>query len=168
MWCVYVHVLHRVRLFVTCWTIACQASLSVKFSRQEYWHSHFLLQRIFLTQGSKLLVSCVSCLSRRILYHCTTWDGLNVCIMYVCVHTHSVVSDWVAQLYLTLCDLMGCSPPGFSCPWDSPGKNTGVGFHALLQEIFLTQGLNLGLLHCRCTPYHLSHQRSPYIQIMYI
>ena len=30
-----------------------------------------------------------------------------------------------------------------------PSKNTGVGFHALLQGIFLTQGLNLGLLHCR-------------------
>ena len=28
------------------------------------------------------------------------------------------------------------------CPWDSPGKNTGVGCHFLLQEIFLTQGLN--------------------------
>ena len=30
-------------------------------------------------------------------------------------------------------------------PWDSPGKNTGVGFHALLQGIFLTQGSNLCL-----------------------
>ena len=28
------------------------------------------------------------------------------------------------------------------CPWDSPGKNTGVGCHALLQRTFLTQGLN--------------------------
>ena len=33
------------------------------------------------------------------------------------------------------------------CPWDSPGKNTGVGCHALLQGIFLTEGLNLCLLH---------------------
>ena len=33
--------------------------------------------------------------------------------------------------------------------WDSPGKNSGVGSHSLLQGIFLTQGLNLGLLHCR-------------------
>ena len=30
--------------------------------------------------------------------------------------------------------------------WDSPGKNTGVGCHALLQGIFPTQGLNLHLL----------------------
>ena len=34
-------------------------------------------------------------------------------------------------------------------PWDSPGKNTGVGCRSLLQGIFLTQGSNLGLLHCR-------------------
>ena len=32
------------------------------------------------------------------------------------------------------------------CQWDSPGKNTGVGCHALLQGVFLTQGSNLGLL----------------------
>ena len=35
------------------------------------------------------------------------------------------------------------------CAWNSPGKNTGVGCHSLLQRIFPTQGLNLGLLHCR-------------------
>ena len=44
---------------------------------------------------------------------------------------------------------------------DSPGKNTGVGCHFLLQGIFLTQESNLGLLHCRQTLYHLSHQGSP-------
>ena len=32
------------------------------------------------------------------------------------------------------------------CPWNTPGKNTGVGCHFLLQGIFLTQGLNLCLL----------------------
>ena len=30
-------------------------------------------------------------------------------------------------------------------PWDSPGENTGVGCHALLKGIFLTQGLNPNL-----------------------
>ena len=48
------------------------------------------------------------------------------------------------------------------CPWDSPDKNTGVGCHSLLQEIFLTQGLNSCLPSCRQTVYHLSHQGSPY------
>ena len=36
----------------------------------------------------------------------------------------------------------GLWPTRFLCPWDSPGKNTGVGYHALLQGIFLTRGLN--------------------------
>ena len=35
------------------------------------------------------------------------------------------------------------------CPWDSPGKNTAVGCHALLQGIFQTRGLNSHLLRCR-------------------
>ena len=43
----------------------------------------------------------------------------------------------------------GLWPTRILCPWDSPGKNTGVGCHSLLQGIFLTQGSNLGLLHCR-------------------
>ena len=43
----------------------------------------------------------------------------------------------------------GLQPARLFCPWDSPGRNTGVGCHALLQGIFLTQGLNPGVLHCR-------------------
>ena len=54
-----------------------------------------------------------------------------------------------------------CSPPGSSVHGDSPGKNTGVGFHSLLQGIFATQGSNLGLPQCRQILYHLSHQGSP-------
>ena len=46
----------------------------------------------------------------------------------------------VAQSCPTLCDPMGCSPPGSSVHRDSPGKNTAVGCHALLQGIFPTQG----------------------------
>ena len=40
------------------------------------------------------------------------------------------------------------------CPWDSPGKNTGMDCHALLQRSFPTQGWNLGVLHCRWILYH--------------
>ena len=43
----------------------------------------------------------------------------------------------------------GLHPARLLWPWDSPGKNTGVGHHALLQGIFPTQGLNPRLLHCR-------------------
>ena len=40
-------------------------------------------------------------------------------------------------------------PTKLLCPWNSPGKNSGVGSHSLLQGIFPTQGSNPGLLHCR-------------------
>ena len=60
-----------------------------------------------------------------------------------------------------LCDILDCSPARLFCPWNSPGKNNGVGSHCLLQGIFPTQGLNLGLLPCRQVLYHLSHQGSP-------
>ena len=66
----------------------------------------------------------------------------------------------VARSCPTLCDPMDCSPPGLLlCPWDSPDKNTGVSCHVVLQQIFPTQGLNPGLLHCRWILYLLS-QRS--------
>ena len=57
----------------------------------------------------------------------------------------------------TLWDPMDCSPPGFSVHRDSPGKNTRVGCHTLLQDIFPTQGSNpcpLSLLHWQagCLP----------------
>ena len=62
----------------------------------------------------------------------------------------------------TLCDPVNSNPPD-SCPWDSLGKNTGVGFHALLQGLFLTQGSNpclLHLLHCRQILYHWATRKA--------
>ena len=50
-------------------------------------------------------------------------------------------------------------------PWDSPGKNTGVGCNVLLQEIFLTQELKLGLLHCKQILYQLSYKGRLYIEV---
>jgi len=54
--------------------------------------------------------------------------------------------------------------PGSSVLGDSPGKNTGVDCHTVLQGIFPTQGSNPGLPHCRQILYHLSHQGSPYTE----
>ena len=55
---------------------------------------------------------------------------------------------------------MDCSLPGFSVHGILQAS-TGVVSHSLLQRIFSTQGLSLGLLHCRHILYCLSHQRSP-------
>ena len=54
---------------------------------------------------------------------------------------------------------------GLLCPWDSPGKNTGVGCHFLLQGIFPAQGSNLHLLHLlhwQADSLPLHHLRSPF------
>ena len=58
------------------------------------------------------------------------------------------------ESYPTLCD-----PTRLLCPWDSPGKTTRVDCHSLLQSIFLTQGSNPGLLHCRQILYPLSYRK---------
>ena len=73
----------------------------------------------------------------------------------VCV-SHSVMFD----------SLQPHGPTRLLCPWNSPGKNVGVGSHFLLQGIFLTQGSNLGLQHCRQNLYRQSQQGSPKILVM--
>ena len=77
--------------------------------------------------------------------------------VYICcaVLSHSVISNSLES--------HGLQPSRLLCPWHSPGKNTGVRCHALLQGIFLTQGSNPGLPHCRWILYQLSHKGSPRI-----
>ena len=55
----------------------------------------------------------------------------------------------------------GLQPTRLLCPWDFPGKVTGVGCHFLLQGIFPTQGSNPGFLHCRQILYSLSYKGRP-------
>ena len=76
---------------------------------------------------------------------------------------HSAVLSLDDRSCLTLCDPKDCSPPDSSVLGDSPGKNTGLGCHALLHRIFPTQGSNPALPHCRWGLYWLSHQESPRI-----
>ena len=59
---------------------------------------------------------------------------MRACVLCMC-HFGNV------QLFAALC------PARLLCPWDSPGKNPGVGCHALLQGIFPTQGSNPRLLY---------------------
>ena len=54
------------------------------------------------------------------------------------------------------------------CPWDSPGKNTGVGSDYLNHGIFLTQELNWSLLNCSQILYWLSYERSTFVSLLYI
>ena len=72
--------------------------------------------------------------------------------MCPCRLGHSVPSNswWLHGLY----------PARLFCPWNFPGKNTGVSCHFLLQAIFPTQGSSPGLLHCRQILYCLSQLQS--------
>ena len=56
---------------------------------------------------------------------------------------------------------MDCSLPGSSCPWDFPGKNTGVGSHFFLQGIFPTQRVESPLLHWQAGFFTAEAQESP-------
>ena len=122
--------------------------------------------------------SCYSWQYCSLLYVCA-YMCVSVCYV-VCVHLYESMCVWymhvcvcvcvvvvmcllclVTQLRPTLGNPMDCSPPGSSVHGESPGKDTGVSCHALLQEVFPTQGSNPGLPHCRQILYHLNHQRSP-------
>ena len=67
----------------------------------------------------------------------------------------------VTQSCQTVCDPMDCTLPGSSVHGDTSGRNTGVGYHVLLQGVFPTQESNPGLPHCRLILYRLNHQGSP-------
>ena len=93
------------------------------------------------SQGAVIIEFCIMHTSRSL----EKTHGHDVLLLLlpwpsVCVHACSVT-----QLCPTLCGPMDCSPPGSSVHGNSPGKNTGVGRHALLQGLFPTQGLNPGL-----------------------
>ena len=77
--------------------------------------------------------------------------------------TSRQVKGLAAQSCPAFCDPIDCTR--LLCPWNSLGKNAGVGCHSLLQGIFPTQGPNLGLLHCKQILYHLNHHGSSHVMI---
>ena len=80
------------------------------------------------------------------LNHFAVQQQINTALQINYVCARSVVSNSLRP--------QGLSPAMLFCPWDFSGKNTRVGCHFLLQEIFLAQGSNLRFLHCRWILYH--------------
>ena len=117
-----------------------------------------------VSSSSSLFIQCqplyASCCTVPLYFlrYCTV--RLQEFIFLCFVFSVLKVKVLVAQPCLTL-QPHGLQTARLFCPWNSPDKNTGVGSHSLLQRIFLTQGSNLGLLHCRQILYSLSHQGSP-------
>ena len=114
--------LSHVRLFATPWTVAHQSPLSMGFCRQEYGGGlPFPSPGDLPSPGTEpaspeSTVLQADSLPGEALYNliCAVWLVLNV------------------QLRPALCNPTDCSPPGSTVHGDSPGKNTGVGCHALL------------------------------------
>ena len=73
--CMPTQLLSQVRLCAAPWTAACQAPLSMGFSRQEHWNGlPFLLLGLFQPRDRTL----ISCIGRQILYYWATWDALFI------------------------------------------------------------------------------------------
>ena len=61
--------------------------------------------------------------------------------------SYQVRTSYIASVVSDSLLPYGLYPARLLCPWDSRGKNAGVGCHLLLQGIFRTQGLNMHFLH---------------------
>ena len=89
---------------------------------------------------------------------------INSVNFYTIIHFHISSTFCVSRLVMSnSLQLHGLKPSRLLCPQNSPGLNTGVGCHSLLQGIFPIQRSNLGLPYCRQILYHLSHKRSSYL-----
>ena len=74
-----------VQLFTSPWTVACQAPLSVEFSRQEYWRGlPFSSPGNLPHPGTETVSLRISCVGRQILYYCATWEDAWKDTTYTC------------------------------------------------------------------------------------
>ena len=128
--------------FATLWTVAHRICCPWDFPGENIGVGcHFLLQGIFLTQGlnSRLLPASLALQADSLaLSHQVSLSSCRR--TQICVsegHVHPLGRSWVSASYCTVCVqlcpavlwLHGLKPARFLCPWDSPGKNSGVDGH---------------------------------------
>ena len=124
--------------------------------------------RILVTWTGIRDLACAPCSGSRVLTTGPPWklpsmcilrnSNLENCISYLLYCCCCLVAKWCSTLLWP----NGLQPTRLLCPWDFPGKNTGVGCHFLLKGIFLTQGLNPHLLHWQVDSLPLSIRVSHY------
>ena len=173
------------------WKDAQHHSLSEKANQNTMWY-HLMQVRMAAIQKSTSSKCRRGCGEKGTLLHYWWWNNHCIQISFIMppnfimlplsltlLHVHSleitlvsVQFSLVAQSCPTLCDSVDCSSPGCSVHGDSPGKNTGMRCHALLQGIFPIQGLNPGLLPCRWILYLVwatreAHFMSRYLIVFY-
>ena len=157
-----------VQLFVTPWNTARQASLSITNSR-----SPPKLMSIESVMPSNHLILCHPLLLLPSIFPSIRVFFSNESVF--CTHINEVHMQTVLMLSHFSCvwlfvilSAIARQAPLSLCPWDSPGKNTGVGCHFFLQEIFLTHRLNpclLCLLHWQAGSLTLMPPGKPARQI---
>ena len=165
-------------LFLTLWTTAHQAPLSMGYSRQEYWNVLPCPPPGDLPDaGIEPSSHYVSCIGRQVLYPLSHLGILKIPRMtrkhqkWVAVQflesptpslkTMALSSYSLAyEIVLRACSIMSDSLQlhRLYSPWDSSGQKTGVGSLSLFQGIFPTQRSNPGLLHCRRILHEWSHK----------
>ena len=104
------------------------------------FRSHSSFQRN-LPDGSSLKLQLFTPLFLPYAVTCCFWRMQSYSLVRTNMPAQSISRVWLFG------DPMDCIPTRLLRPWDSPGKNTGVGCHFLFQGIFLIQGLNPCLLH---------------------
>ena len=137
--------------------MVCTDGMQPNFSYMTIKYQRFSVNLSSGTPETKVILHVSWLFSlRRQSISCVTKNGLRSHLSPAAPYLHHCCS--VTKSSPTLCDTMDHSPARLLCPWDFPGKNTRLGFHSLLQGIFLTQGLNPRFLYWQADSLPLSHR----------
>ena len=127
------------------------------------WNCHNIVNWLYPIQNRKFKRKKkgiqIVCMPQKSEVHRPSLNAANRSSLVLSLHlVHEV--KWSES-----CSAMSDSlqPHGLYSPGNSPGQNTLVGCCSLLKAVFLTQGSNWGLLHCRQILYQLNHHGRPRI-----
>ena len=155
-------------------TSQSHASVGTRVTSHSWFYKDWLLPPLVICSTLKYN-PCVSCMTRGI-QAVNTGDSWNCCWFHLpkvkCHefhHPHNPSAGMPSSPTVSVkvkvtqwCPTL-CNPMDYTCPWNSPGQNTGLGSLSLLQGIFPTQGSNPCLPHCRQILYQLSYKGSPMV-----
>ena len=122
------------------WTVGCPGMQPT--TKQINTHTHYAIICIWLAHTITETLTYINICTHTSLSSVSLQNPNIVCMLFWYINSANVFKSIIESI-------------------TEAGKNTWVGCLSLLQRIFLIQGSNPGLLHCRQILYHLSHQGSP-------